>query len=230
MALTKLLEHPKLRKFIKTYGAGEYLFRQGETGNTMFVVMKGIVELVAETELHNHVAALITAGGYLGEKAMIKKTGHPRFFSARTVGDVVALEISSQDLSFLKAAAPELMLDIMVQAFETSIERIENLNFLTRALKSSRTDVRMAGCLLYLCRTAGLEEEEGKGFKLGLSEQSFRHYIDATSQEVQTFFRTVLDAGLIEPIDKHWFRVPDRGKLLQYLSDRIEPRELKKAG
>jgi hypothetical protein len=73
------------------YGAGETIVRQGDAGQSMFVVATGEVSVVIEPG-RNEVAR-IQAGGYFGEMTLL--TGEPRTATVLAVGDVEVIEIAA---------------------------------------------------------------------------------------------------------------------------------------
>lgn len=85
------------------YGSGETVVRQGEDGQSMFVVLSGSVSVVLEPSRKE--LARIEAGGYFGEMSLL--TGEPRSATVLAVGDVVVVEIGVDLFRRLAAAHPE---------------------------------------------------------------------------------------------------------------------------
>jgi small-conductance mechanosensitive channel/CRP-like cAMP-binding protein len=73
------------------YGSGETVVRQGEDGQSMFVVVSGTVSVVLEPSREE--LARIQRGGYFGEMSLL--TGEPRSATVLAVGDVVVVEIGA---------------------------------------------------------------------------------------------------------------------------------------
>jgi len=85
------------------YGSGETIVRQGEDGQSMFVVASGSVSVVVEparTEV-----ARIHAGGYFGEMSLL--TGEPRSATVLAIGDVAVIEIAAELFRKIGALHPE---------------------------------------------------------------------------------------------------------------------------
>ena len=53
----------------KEYEKGEIIFRQGDTGNCMYVIQSGEVEALAETDGHELRLRTMGPNEFLGEKA-----------------------------------------------------------------------------------------------------------------------------------------------------------------
>jgi small-conductance mechanosensitive channel len=95
-----------------TYGAGEAIVRQGEPGQSMFVIASGAVSIVLEPA-RNEVART-PAGGYFGEMSLL--TGDPRTATVLAVGDVDAIELDADLFRRLAAEHPAAIEKIGVAA------------------------------------------------------------------------------------------------------------------
>lgn len=210
-----VLNHPKLRKFIREVADGAYLFHEGEPGTSMFVVLEGLVELVAENGGHPHVAGRLEAGEFLGEKAFLEHhTAHPRRYGARAHGSVRVLEISHRDLDFMKIAAPELILNVMVKAFAVAVSRLENVNYLVQALRSSDHQSRLIGVVLYFCRTTGKDVPQGT--EVVLTPESLHFHIDMETTQITHGLQVLIAEGLLERFAPDSYLVPSIEKLEAY--------------
>jgi small-conductance mechanosensitive channel len=87
------------------YGAGETIVRQGDPGQSMFVVAEGSVSVVIEDTRKE--VARIEAGGYFGEMSLL--TGEPRSATVLAVGDVEVIEIGVELFRRLAAIHPEAL-------------------------------------------------------------------------------------------------------------------------
>ncbi|MEZ5419211.1 MAG: mechanosensitive ion channel family protein [Vicinamibacterales bacterium] len=87
------------------YGAGERIVRQGETGDSMFVVLQGRVRITLEPS--GQEVAVTPAGGFFGEMSML--TGDPRTASVSAVEDSVLVEIRAADFRELAVRRPALV-------------------------------------------------------------------------------------------------------------------------
>jgi small-conductance mechanosensitive channel len=85
------------------YGSGEPVVRQGDDGQSMFVVLSGTVSVVLEPAREE--VARIQRGGYFGEMSLL--TGEPRSATVLAVGDVVVVEIGADLFRRLAAVHPE---------------------------------------------------------------------------------------------------------------------------
>lgn len=67
-----------------TYKAGEYIFREGEAGDTAFVLLSGKVQITRRIEDEIKPVGIVNVGGMFGEMALIDDAA--RMASARAVG------------------------------------------------------------------------------------------------------------------------------------------------
>jgi small-conductance mechanosensitive channel len=96
------------------YGSGETIVREGEEGQSMFVVVSGSVSVVLEPTRDE--VARIQRGGHFGEMSLL--TGEPRSATVLAVGDVVVVEIVADLFRRLAAVHPEAIEKIALAAME----------------------------------------------------------------------------------------------------------------
>jgi small-conductance mechanosensitive channel len=87
------------------YGSGETIVRQGDEGQSMFVVIDGEVRVVLEPKRTE--VARIQRGGYFGEMSLL--TGDPRSATVLAVGDVTVVQIGAELFRRVIAAHPEAL-------------------------------------------------------------------------------------------------------------------------
>ena len=103
---------------IRTYGDGEPVVRQGEAGDSMFVVASGHVDVVIEPE--RQIVAGIDAGGYFGEMSLL--SGAPRTATVLAVGDTAVLELDADVFRRLAADDPQAVEQVAMAAVTRRIE------------------------------------------------------------------------------------------------------------
>jgi small-conductance mechanosensitive channel len=103
-ALAPELRHQlALSASMAVYGSGETIVRQGEEGQSMFVVVAGTVSVALEPSRDE--VARIPTGGYFGEMSLL--TGEPRSATVLAVGDVTVIEIGAELFRRMAALHPE---------------------------------------------------------------------------------------------------------------------------
>ncbi|MFT3915187.1 MAG: DUF1003 domain-containing protein [Anaeromyxobacteraceae bacterium] len=100
----------------RTLGDGELLFREGDPGGTLFVVLEGELEIFTVSKGREQVLSRVGPGGHVGEMSIID--GAPRSATGRAAGTTRVAELSREDvLDDLVAspAAAQAMLGEMAQ-------------------------------------------------------------------------------------------------------------------
>lgn len=127
------------------YGSGETIVKQGEEGQSMFVVLSGAVRVVLGPQRQE--VARIERGGYFGEMSLL--TGEPRSATVVATGDVSVVEIDAELFRRIGAIHPEAIekigmaamvrrsgLDEVKAAAQTAT--VEATTFMTRMKKFLR--------------------------------------------------------------------------------------------
>jgi CRP-like cAMP-binding protein len=111
----------------KTYGDGEAIVRQGEPGESMYVLCSGAVAVVLEPDKKE--VATIRPGGYFGEMSLL--TGEPRTATVVARGEAVVLELTVEVFRRLGTDSPHAIEQVGVLAITRRAE-------LDRARSSAR--------------------------------------------------------------------------------------------
>jgi CRP-like cAMP-binding protein len=94
--LLPLLNDPALREElvaageVKEWSEGTVIFREGDTGSSVFVVLAGWVEAISE---EGYASDPLGPGSLLGEVSALN--GQPRSATVRALGDVRTLELTA---------------------------------------------------------------------------------------------------------------------------------------
>lgn len=99
-----------LFKFVKDFkdvAAGEVIFREGDVGDVMYVVVDGEIDVV----YHNNLLETVTSGSVIGEMALIDQS--PRSATATAKTDCRLVEVDQRRFSFMVQETPFFALEIM---------------------------------------------------------------------------------------------------------------------
>jgi small-conductance mechanosensitive channel/CRP-like cAMP-binding protein len=123
------------------YGSGETIVRQGEAGQSMFVLMSGSVSVVLEPSREE--VAKIPTRGYFGEMSLL--TGEPRSATVLAVGDVVVVEIGADQFRRMGAVHPDAIEKIGIAAMvrRAGLEKVKTATSVTVAVETANLLTRM---------------------------------------------------------------------------------------
>lgn len=99
------------------FAAGEPIVRQGEGGNSMYVMLSGRARVVLEPA--GQEVAVIERGGFFGEMSML--TGEPRTATVRAIDDARVLEITADRFRDVALERPGLVEHISTVVAERRI-------------------------------------------------------------------------------------------------------------
>src|SRR5512138_2572633 len=84
----------------KLLGKGEYLFRQGDEGTALYIIVQGRIKISLSRRLDNVTLAILCQGEFLGEMALLDEL--PRSADAIAMEDSQLYVLNRKDfLSFL---------------------------------------------------------------------------------------------------------------------------------
>jgi CRP-like cAMP-binding protein len=102
---------PLFARFGREYQAGEVLFREGESGEVMFVIQSGAVRITKEVAGEQKALAVLGPGEFLGEMAILN--GKPRTATATVVDTARCLLIEAKTLEAMVAKNAEIALRLI---------------------------------------------------------------------------------------------------------------------
>lgn len=111
----------------RAYGAGEVIFREGQTGRELYIIQSG--EVIVSQRLRGRVENVIARFGprdFLGELGWI--TGAPRTATAQAHSDATLVQIPGARLFELIETTPETACRLLLALAEEFAERISETN------------------------------------------------------------------------------------------------------
>jgi len=125
---------------VMVYGPGESVVRQGEEGNSLFIVLKGGLQAL----INEILVGELSEGNVFGEMSLL--TGEPRKATVASVGEVVVAELGRESIEPLFRRRPEIM-----ESLSAILARRELMNeaSLREAERSAAEDKK---CAEYLSR------------------------------------------------------------------------------
>lgn len=215
MFLEEYLSDPELEPLLKTVEAGEYLFRQGEMGTCMYVIMDGMVQLFDETGEEHHLMGTFGPGQFFGEKAMLVSNGHLRFFSALAQVKTTVLTVTLQKVLTIEKVIP----DFMVMMFQAAANRLDKAYYLVRILQSKNDAEKVAHSLLYFFRASGIGEPTSRMVPVTAQDISF--LLNRDKDEVAAYLDALVAKNILAKRPNECYVLRDeRALVLELVSER----------
>ncbi|MBC7247409.1 MAG: Crp/Fnr family transcriptional regulator [Actinobacteria bacterium] len=197
----------------ETFPKGEYIFLECDPPRKLYVVVKGEVKLLKQTEDGREmIVEMAYPGEIFGEEAIFD--GQPYPMTAQALDDVEVLSISRSDFFAFLRDNPDLALEIITE-LGTRLREAQNT---IRALAMERVEWRIARVLLMLSRKAGTAGKDGVSIDLPLTRQDIA---DMAATTVETAIRVLSNfkkLGLVDT-DKGRIVLRDRKKLEDMVSE-----------
>jgi CRP/FNR family cyclic AMP-dependent transcriptional regulator len=190
---------------------GEIVFREGDTGDTCYLVREGAVILTREHQDGRMVAlAELRAGAMFGELAMFR--GETRSATAEAIEPTGAVALLARDVQRLIRRNPELALKLLASL----AERVSRTN--ERLLQQSFQTVagRVASALL---AQAVARQAEGAGEEdvLIRATQAEIAHLSGTSRESASRFLATLERAGVVTLGRGKVTVHEPGRLRNYI-------------
>ncbi len=208
-----------LERFARDYEAGTVLFREGDPGDFMYVVHAGEVEIRRRVGDHERVLAVLPAGEFFGEMALINQ--RPRSATAVVRTPARLLVIEGRTFEAMIRGKTE----IAVRMIKTLAGRLERANNQIELLLLPSANHRVVQCLRRLAEeqlaAAGARDAESAIYlPVQLEDIAARVALPAheVADIVERLYQSRLvvlaeDAGIQGP----GYVIPEVGRLLEFL-------------
>ena len=100
-----------LQKFAKTYAPGTVVFREGETGDEMYIIQRGKVRVSKDFSGKPHLIAVLEKGEFFGEMAIVSRLR--RSATVTAIDEVEALAFDRDGLLKMITRNPRIGLSII---------------------------------------------------------------------------------------------------------------------
>ncbi len=195
------------------FAKGDYIFLECDQPRNLYVVVKGEVKLLKQTEDGREtIVEMAYPGEIFGEEAIFD--GQPYPMTAQALDDVELLSISRGDFFSFLRDNPDLALEIITELGA----RLREAQNTIRALAMERVEWRIARVLLMLSRKAGVMEADGVSIDLPLTRQDIA---DMAATTVETTIRVLSNfkkMGLVDT-EKGKIILRDRKHLEEMVSE-----------
>lgn len=194
----------------RAYDAGQVVFREGDTGDTCFVVRSGAVKITREHAGRTIALAELRGGDMFGELAMFG--GETRSASAQAMEDTTAVALLAGDIRRLLTGNPDMavkMLEAMANRVRATNERLANQSFQTVA-------GRVAGVLIRLVDSRQAEGAADSDVLVEATQADIAQLAGASRESASRFLATLERQGVVTT-QRGKVIVHDPGSLRNYI-------------
>jgi CRP-like cAMP-binding protein len=178
-------------------GRGEVLFREGDTGDRVYVVIDGKVKLGrTSSDGRENLLALLGPGQMFGELSLFDPG--PRSATVTAVTDTVLLSLANEDMLTWLTGRPEVARGLLLQLGQ----RLRRSNDTLADLVFSDVPGRVAKALLDLSTRFGVPSEEGVRVVHDLTQEELAQLVGAS--------RETVNKALADFVSRGWIRLGQR--------------------
>jgi CRP-like cAMP-binding protein len=164
-------------RFGREYEPGDVLFREGESGDVMFVIQSGAVRITKEVGGEQKALAVLGSGEFVGEMAILN--AKPRTATATVVEPTRCLVIEARMLESMVARNAE----IAIRLIKKLAKRVESANALVEILMHRDPKARV---MLALARHAeAFGEATAQGIRIRTSPEDLARDVNVDAWVVR---------------------------------------------
>ncbi len=207
---------PLFARFGREYRAGDVLFLEGETGEEMYVIQSGAVQVSKRIGDEERPLATLGRGELLGEMAILNHK--PRTASAIVIEDTRCLVIDGRTLESMIQKNPEIAMRLV----KTLAKRLDAADALVQILLNPDPRARV---LLGLKRHAeAFGEPTATGIKVHVSPEDLAHEVGIDVEDVDDVMRRLRRLRIASEDGPRSIVIADVGRLLEFLEFLDMPR------
>lgn len=187
------LDHLSERVVERSFDKGQTIFNQGELGDSVFVVAKGLVKVMVNSP-DGEEMVLTTVGppDIFGELAVLD--GGPRSAAAEALQQTTVLVVDRQTLADLISQRPALeqgLVRSLGKVVRRTTEHVSDLAFL-------HLPERVAKVLLVLADQRGTAQGEDRVIDIQLTQTDLASMVGGSRQRVNLILRSFKERGYLE--------------------------------
>jgi CRP/FNR family cyclic AMP-dependent transcriptional regulator len=204
---------PLFARFGRDYRAGDVLFMEGDTGEEMYVIQSGSVQVSKRIGDEERPLATLGRGEFLGEMAILN--GKPRSASAVVLEDTRCLVIDGRTLETMISKSPEIALRLVKKL----AKRLDAADTLVQILLNPDPRARVLLGLKRLAETNG--ETTPTGVKVHVSPDDLAHEVGINVDDVTDVLSRLRKLRIATEEQSssgaHTIIIADVGRLLEFL-------------
>jgi CRP-like cAMP-binding protein len=204
-----------LPRFGREFAAGEVLFREGETGEEMFVIQSGRIRITKVIGGEPRALAMLGRGEFIGEMAILNEK--PRTATATVVEAATLLVIGAKTLEVMISNNSE----IAFRLIKKLARRLDSADELVQILLNPDPEARV---MLGLKRHAEMfGEETPTGIKVSVPADELARDVGTSVGQVYDVLRRLTRLRIATAEEGGAIVVADVGRLLEFLEFLVRP-------
>lgn len=175
----------------KGIAKGESLFRQGDEGTALYIIMQGRIKISLSRGMEKMTLAILGQGEFLGEMALLD--GRPRSADAVALEDSRIYALNRQDfLSFLisKDNAVRAILSALSARLRKTDDLLAEMCFLS-------VSARLAKKLFELTESQSPGEKNRREWTLKISQQELGDILGVSRESINKELKILRDKGIL---------------------------------
>jgi CRP-like cAMP-binding protein len=207
---------PLFARFGREYRAGDVLFLEGESGEEMYVIQSGSVQVSKRIGDEERPLATLGRGEFLGEMAILN--GKARTASAIVLEDTKCLVIDAKTLETMIQKNPEIAMRLVKKL----AKRLDAADALVQILLNPDPRARVLLGLKRHAETFG--EQTANGIKVNVSPHDLAHEVGIDVEDVYDVLARLRRLRIASEEGDQSIVIADVGRLLEFLEFLDMPR------
>jgi CRP/FNR family cyclic AMP-dependent transcriptional regulator len=198
-------------RYARMLSAGDVVFREGEPGETMFVIRKGRVRITKQVRGGEKTFAVLGVGEFFGEMAIL--TGQPRSATATAVEDVMLLEVDARRFETMVTTQAE----IAVRIIQKLAKRLEEADALIAILTKRDPKTRVILGLMREVDQRGYPGSDGDSVVVERDLGELAEELGIKRVELDETVGRLIRVGIVRPLTEG-LEIASRERLNEFLS------------
>lgn len=201
---------PLFERWGTEFNVNDVLFREGETGNVMYVIQSGAVRISKRVGAEEKTLAVLGPGEFVGEMAILNNK--PRTATATvTEGPMRCLVIDDRTLSSMVSKSSEIALRLIKKL----AKRLDSADALVEILMHRDPKARV---LLALSRAAeAFGEQREDGILVRVTSSELASQVGVPEEVASELMLRLRRLRIIEPVTEGSVLVPDLSRLEDFI-------------
>jgi CRP-like cAMP-binding protein len=184
------------QRLTRTIPRGQVIFREGDAGNTMFVIRTGRVRISKHVRGGEKTFAVLGPGEFFGEMAILN--GKPRTATATAVDDVALLELDADRFESMVSKQAE----IAVRFIQKLARRLEDADALIAILTKRDPKTRVILGLMREAEQRGFPGSEGDAVVVQRNLDELCEELGLRRPEFDEVVGRLIRVGVVRPVEE----------------------------